>query len=80
MTAPELIDPFHRRLREELVERIATRVNNLAAGSAARAVDSVTTVAEKYAAQTSYLQALNDVLELCKELDRERYGVSSTED
>jgi len=46
----------------------------LASGSARSIQGADGTVAEKYAAQVSYIQALNDVLEKCKEIELEQYG------
>jgi hypothetical protein len=74
MAMPDLIDPFHRQLYGQLSEEIANRTAQLAAGSAAKIVDGATTVAENYAAQVSYLIALNRVLDLCQEIEIERYG------
>lgn len=74
VTAPDLIDPFHRSLHARLTEEINKRVTALAQGSAAKTLDSGSTVAENYAAQTSYIQALVSVLDVCEELEQERYG------
>lgn len=74
-TAPELIDPFHRALYGRLKQKLEACIEGLASGSAASALDDPATVAEKYAAQVAYIKALNDVLEVCEELERDRYGV-----
>lgn len=79
-TAPELIDPFHRSLHERLIDNLSNRINQLADGSASQSKEGVSTVAEKYAAQVSYIKALRDVLALCEELERERYGVRKEEE
>lgn len=71
---PDLIDPFHRELYGVLSEELTNRVTQLANGSAAKLFHGATTVAENYAAQVSYIKALNDVLEKCQELERNRYG------
>ena len=71
---PDLVDPFHRQLYGVISEDIARRVSRLATGSASAIIDGVTTVAENYAAQVSYIQALNDILAKCQEIEVERYG------
>lgn len=74
VTAPDLIDPFHRTLYAKLIEQLERRTAELATGSAATILGDTQTVAEKYAAQVGYIKALHDVLEVCEELERERYG------
>ena len=76
MIAPELMDPFHRALREKLLGVISDRTEALASGGAAQGAPDTPTVAEKYAALVSYIAALRGDLDLCDELDRERYGQS----
>lgn len=72
--APDLIDPFHKAIHAKLMEERSNRIIGLAAGSAAKITEDTQTVAEKYAAQVSYIKALEDVMEICKQLERERYG------
>lgn len=74
MNIPNLIDPFHRSLYAVLSEDIDRRMIELASGSATSIQGAAETVAEKYAAQVSYIRALNDVLEKCKEIELEQYG------
>ena len=77
----DLIDPFHRNLYAVLSEDIDRRMIELASGSATSIQGAAETVAEKYAAQVSYIRALNDVLDKCKEIELEQYGArpSATE-
>lgn len=74
MNAPSIIDPFFKLLNGQLTEKIAQRMTSLASGSAVRTENDQVTTAEKYAAQTSYIQALNDVLDLCHEIEVDKYG------
>lgn len=76
---PVLRDPFHRELRRRLDEKLAARVEHLAAGGATTTDLEVISTAEKYAAQVTYIQALRDVLAMCDEMDRERYGSNDEE-
>ena len=69
-----IIDPFHRDLFRVLSAQIDERMVLLAQGSAGQVTGDTATTAEKYAAQTSYIRALNDVLDKCKGLELERYG------
>ena len=46
----------------------------LAAGHATAIMGSHVSTAENYAAQVSYIKALNDVLAKCQELEDMRYG------
>lgn len=70
----EIIDPFHRQLHQVLQEDLVRRVEQLATGSAAQVAGSQESVAVKYAAQTSYIKALRDILEKCAELEQDIYG------
>lgn len=72
--ADSIIDPFHRDLYGALTEEIDKRMTALASGSAVKVAEDTTSTAEKYAAQTSYIQALTDVLEKCKDVELARYG------
>lgn len=70
----DLIDPFHRALEAKLREELDTRITALARGSANAYVSDTQTVAERYAAAVSYILALEEVLKVCMDLERERYG------
>lgn len=70
----DIIDPFHRQLRAVLDEDLTRRIVALSEGSAARVAGGVEEVAEKYAAQVSYIKALRDLIEKCEELEKEIYG------
>ena len=61
-----IIDPFHRVLHIRIAEGIDTKMKMLAAGKAQDFAD--------YKHQTGYLEALNDVLDICVELEQDRYG------
>lgn len=69
----DLIDPFHRALEARISEDRTNRILALASGSA-KVHGPGETVAERYAAAVSYIHALEEVLKLCMELERERYG------
>ena len=73
--ARDRVEPFPRELRSRLELTLRDRIARLANGSATRHADDHATVAEKYAAQTSYIQAIRDVFDRCMEIERERYGV-----
>lgn len=49
-------------------------MRNLALGSATHHVGEAANTAEKYAAQTSYIQALNDILDLAEQVEKEIYS------
>lgn len=61
-----IVDPFHRKLYELLAADINNRMTSLAAGSCG---DFAT-----YKHQTGYIEALNDVLEKCREIEVDQYG------
>lgn len=69
-----IIDPFHAALYKVLTEKLLSRVNELATGSARTIMGSGATVAENYAAQTSYIHALQEVMGFCEEVEQEMYG------
>ena len=69
---PSIIDPFHRALFGVLAPDIDNRMISLAQGSAGSYED--------YKAQASYIQALNDVLGKCREIEIEIYGASKGAD
>ena len=68
------IDPFARALLPRLEEDVAKRMTALASGSAARNADEAATTGEKYAGQTMYIKAMNDVIDLIHEIETEMYG------
>jgi hypothetical protein len=68
------IDQFFRALGPRLEEDIANRMASLAGGSATQIVGSPISTAERYAAEVSYIKALNDVLRVCHEIEVEMYG------
>ena len=61
-----IVDPFHRAVYDVLANNIDKRMVSLAEGSCGDFAS--------YKYQTGYIQALNDVLAKCKELELERYG------
>ena len=79
-TAPDLIDPFHRELYKRLQIEYQDRAAALARGNANQNVGEIATTAEKYAAQVAYIRALQDVLDVCEELERDRYGARKRDD
>ena len=64
------LDPFHRSLALQLEEEIKTLTERLVKGSASTVPEDTSSVAEKYASQIARIQAFNDVLELCKEIEK----------
>lgn len=74
MNQPSIIDPFHRALYQLLAEEIERRTVSLVEGGAARIMGDEKTVGEKYAEATSYIQALNYVLDVCKRIEDQRHG------
>ena len=66
MNLPDINDQFHRALYRVLTEKIDDRMSQLAAGSAVTFDD--------YKNQVGYLQALNDVMGYCEEIEKARYG------
>lgn len=69
-----IIDPAYKVLCTQIVDEINNRTIDLATGSALRRIDDTKSVAEKYAESVAYIQALSSVIELCKELERKRFG------
>lgn len=63
--SPSIIDPFHRNLHNVISEEIDKRKESLAIGSA----NDYTS----YMKQVGYLEALNSVLERCREIEKDRY-------
>jgi len=68
------IDPFHRQLSNVLTPLIDDKMVALAKGNATKTESDTASTAEKYAAQVAYIQALNDVLDRCREIELEMYG------
>ena len=71
---PTLLDPAYKSLCKQIADEVDTRVYALASGSASLKMEDTKTVAEKYAGEVSYIQALLSVIDICKELERKRYG------
>ena len=69
MTDASINDPFHRQLAIIVRDKLTQRIGGLASGDAIRVQDEVITTAEKYAAKVAYIQALNDVLNWCQEIE-----------
>lgn len=63
---PQIVDPFHRDLHAVLSQRLDETARDLCLG-AARSF-------EEYRAKVAYSQALRDVLEICQNLEHQRYG------
>lgn len=72
-----IIDPLLRLLYLKLVEELDSRVTTLARGSALIQGERIgvdpTATAMKYQEAVSYIQALQAVMDLILETDRERY-------
>lgn len=69
-----IVDPFFKALYDKLAPELDNRMVLLAQGSAKRIDGSPDTVAEAYADQCAYIRALNDVLQICTELEHNRHG------
>ena len=84
MPAPSITDPLFRILYAKISDEIDNRVNGLARGSAlilgANTGLDINTTAMKYQAAVAYIEALQSVLELGLEIDRERYGKRGPDD
>lgn len=72
-----LTDPFHRALHARLTEEYNKRLDALASGSARGGEH--TTTAENYASQVARLAGIRDVMEMCVEIERLRYGTGREE-
>lgn len=81
MAAPTIIDPFFRQLYNRIVEDLDSRVNALARGSALVLGEKTgldpNTIAMKYQAVVAHIAALQEVIDLGIEIDRERYGTKT---
>lgn len=78
MVAPSISDPFFKQLYARLADELDSRVDALARGSAliptsGLGLDAITT-ALKYQEAVSYIAALQAVMELGLQFDKERYG------
>ena len=78
MVASSITDPFFKKLYARLADELDSRVDALARGSAliptsGLGLDAVTT-ALKYQEAVSYIAALQAVMELGLQIDKERYG------
>jgi hypothetical protein len=69
---PHIIDPFHLSLWRWASEQIDDRLILLGGGGAQ--------TWEQYHGHVGYIQALNDVLEKCRQIEQERYGTRPSED
>ena len=69
-----IIDPFFRALFDELAPEIDKRMVALADGSAQQIAGSTKTVPELYAEQVATIQALNNVLDICTNIEHNRHG------
>ena len=74
----QITDPFFRQLYKKLAEELESRINALASGSAISHgdeghVDAIAT-AMRYRADTSYIQALQEVIGLGKQIDHQVHG------
>ena len=61
-----IVDRFHKQLYPLIQNDIQHLVNQLVSGSAANYVE--------YREQVKYIQALNDVIDRCAEIERNIYG------
>lgn len=80
MSEQEIIDPFYRELYKRLNEMIQDRMYSLATGSAFCIPEDAKTVAEKYAEQTATITAYVQVLDLCKDIEKDRYQLQKMSD
>jgi hypothetical protein len=71
-------DPFFRKMLPKLEEELNDRVNNLARGSALvigeRVGIDIANTAMNYQKSIAYIEALQNVIELGCEMDRDQYG------
>jgi hypothetical protein len=66
-----VIDGFHKRLHERLMDKIESREAALLAGASSNTVDEV---ALRYVRDAAYMNALKDVLTLAHEIEADLYG------
>lgn len=81
MVAPNIVDPFFRKLYTKLAEELDNRINILTTGGALSIGDTgsvdIQSTAMKYQAAVSYINAIQQVIELGVELDHDHYGKRS---
>lgn len=73
-------DPALRQLYKQLVETLEARINSLAQGSSISHgsgghIDAIAT-AIRYKSDVQYIQALQEVIGLCEQIDRQAYGAT----
>jgi hypothetical protein len=68
----QIIEPFHRELRKAIVETCDMHIKGLVAGVAKDYAD--------YKEQVGYITALTQVLEMCADIEKERYRSRSFSD
>jgi hypothetical protein len=70
MPGPVVIDPFHRNLRNDLLEELQARRDNLC--------DNMAGNIEDYRYRCGTIVAIQLVLEKCQEIETRMYGDSQT--
>lgn len=75
-------DPALRQLYKLLVENLESRINSLAQGSSVSHgseghIDAIAT-AIRYKSDVQYIQALQEVVGLCEQIDRQAYGATKS--
>jgi len=77
MTVPNIVDPFFRSLYLKLSEEIEKRASVLVTGGSLIhsniGIDPIAT-AIKYQSDVTYIETLQQVIELGLQLDHEKYG------
>ena len=75
---PSIIDPFHKKVYAILAEDIDNKMISLCSGAvggtASGNQNDLAAIAIGYREQVAYINALNDVLKRCAEIEREQYG------
>lgn len=71
---PTITDPFFRALYNRIAPEIDRRMVQLAAGSARQIVGSPETVGESYARQVAYIEGMNEVLKVGRDIQTEMQG------
>lgn len=69
-----IINPFFRELYDQLAPEIDKRMVALASGSAKRLAGGPETTAEAYAAEVGFINAMNQVLEVCSQIEHNQHG------
>lgn len=67
----QMMDPFHRDLHKAIQEKVEVVEGYILDGHCHQETE--------YAAKTSYLRALREVLELCEDMEKARYGLNKGE-